>query len=84
MYEIKQSTLSCDKGKWFCMLHNPDISGITKVIYGGNYGIVERKIAKQLKAWELTRDEDIALIEEIKGIRIRECEQNKNNDDLPW
>ena len=42
------------KNKWYCVLQNPNVDyHDTKGIFGGSIEIVERKIGRQLKKWEV-------------------------------
>lgn len=51
IYSIKRDNTSKTE-KYYCVLQNPLVTyWETKVIYGGSYEIVKRKIDKQLKKW---------------------------------
>jgi len=85
-YTIKQDNTAYGKGTWYCVLKNPfiTITRITKYITGGSAEIVERKIQRQLKKWEKSKDKDNArILQNIENFEKR-LEENKNNDDLPF
>ena len=98
MYKIERGITYDERNKWLCYLINPYIT-MDKYDYliaqngyirikGGSYEIVERKVIKQLKSWESTKDEDnarlIEIIAESKAYHEKLWEDNKNNDDLPF
>lgn len=86
MYKIRKDNTS-KKNHYYCVLFNPFLgedycSSIH--IDGSSYDIVERKVQKQLKIWEKSKDDDIKKIEENKKYYEKIREDNKNNDDLPF
>ena len=65
MYKIRKDE-TCKKNHYYCVLFNPFLGEdyhSTIHINGSSYDIVERKVQKQLKKWEKSKDEDIKKIE---------------------
>ena len=92
MYNIKRCTIYEDakKGKWECYLINPNIpyyyysviENGYKMIKGGSFEIVERKVIKQLEKWKQTIESDLMAIDNHR-LYVESLKHNSNEDDLP-